>query len=230
MALFQYDAVEVGERGGIEADRVFDEQYDLHPHGRGVIGGIQLIFDELDDGDKQLGVAEPGEYVVDAGKIFVGHALADFFGEGRQNDNRNIRIAELDFLGCCEDVAFVHVGHDNNQLKVSVGQFLERFFLCRDLCEPGRVSEAERCIFIKNLLVYSSVVLQHEGIIFAGNQQNIVDSFVHQFCKGGITQNDVFQTGNVTHCCLLLVGVFLSCVRGRISAWASGVIISRTSS
>ncbi|EJX09817.1 hypothetical protein EVA_02076 [gut metagenome] len=46
----------------------------------------------------------------------------------------------LDFLGCGEDIALVHIGHDDDEFEVAVFKFFEGFFFSSHLGEAGWVA------------------------------------------------------------------------------------------
>ena len=58
-ALFEHHTVQVGQGGGVEADGVFHQQDGLHAHRGQVVGGVQLVLNQFDDGQQQFRVAEP---------------------------------------------------------------------------------------------------------------------------------------------------------------------------
>ena len=61
--LLQHKLVEFGQHGGIETNVVFDEQNELHSTLFDVVIEIHFVLEQLDDGEQQIGVAQPAEHV-----------------------------------------------------------------------------------------------------------------------------------------------------------------------
>ena len=84
-ALREYVVVEVGQYGAVEAYAVLHQQYHLHATLVDVVLKVHLVLYQLDNGEDEVGVAEPAEHVVEDGEVFVLHALRDAMREGREH-------------------------------------------------------------------------------------------------------------------------------------------------
>ncbi|OAV73964.1 hypothetical protein Barb7_02621 [Bacteroidales bacterium Barb7] len=105
----------------------------------------------------------------------------------------------LNLLGSGEHVSVVHVRHTDNQLEAAAVQLGKCLILTRNLRKAGGIAQAQRSVFIEYLFVHPPVVLQHEGIVFGGNKQYIIDTLIHQTCKGSIPQHKGFEIGDAAH-------------------------------
>ena len=85
----------------------------------------------------------------------------------------------LDLRRRRENITVIHIRHADDQFEVAVFQLGKRLLLRRHLREPGRIAKAERSIFIEYLLVHTTVVFQHEGIVFCCNKQYIIYTLIH---------------------------------------------------
>ena len=99
----------------------------------------------------------------------------------------------LDATGQCEGVALVHVGHDDDEFEMSVGELGKGFACGADLRETWRVGEAQLVVLHAQLHVHAPVVLQHKGIVLRGNQQHVEDTLLHQVGEGRVAQDKFFQ-------------------------------------
>ena len=57
-----------------------------------------------------------------------------------------------------------------------------------NLNEARREAKSQLCVFRENLLIHSTVVLKHEGIVWIGDEKHVVNAVEHQVNKGGIFQ------------------------------------------
>ena len=95
-ALFQHDAIEVGQGGGIKSHGVLHEQNALHAHFGEVVVGVPFVLDEFDDGQQEFRVAEPGEHVVDGREVGLRDAFPHFSRKRREHHDGQIRVSLLD--------------------------------------------------------------------------------------------------------------------------------------
>ena len=114
------------------------------------------------------------------------HALRDAMTERREHHNWNLRIVNLNVSGYIEHIVVVRSWHTNHQFETRLFQFLLGFLLRSHLEETGRIAQAEFGVFLKNLLIHSSIILQHEGIVGVGNEQHIEDAPFHHVNKRGV--------------------------------------------
>ena len=65
LTLLQHEFVKMRQRRRIEAYRVFDQQNDLYPHTGSIVRRVHLVFNQFDDGQKQIRIAQPAKDVID---------------------------------------------------------------------------------------------------------------------------------------------------------------------
>ncbi len=115
--LQQQQFVKFGQVGGVEADRILDQQDGLHTAVQDVFLGVHLVLDQLDDGDDELRIAVPREDVVQSRTVLLFDAAVDVFRKRGQQRNRNLRETLLDRLGEGEDVGFADVVHRQDEVE-----------------------------------------------------------------------------------------------------------------
>ena len=89
--LLEDEFVEERKVGGIVAHGVFDQQDDAGAHLQAVVLGVELVFEELDDGDEDVRGVVPAEDIVDAGVVALDDVAVDFLREGGEQDDRGVR-------------------------------------------------------------------------------------------------------------------------------------------
>ena len=202
LALLQHELIQMRQGGRIETDGIFHQQDNLHPHACRVVGGVHLVLDEFDDGKQQLGIAQPAEHIVDGAQILVGYPLGNLAGEWCQDDNRDVRVARLDFRRRGENIPVIHVRHTDNQLEITVLQLRQRLILGRHLREAGRIAQTERRIFVENLFVHTPIVFQHKGVVFRRDKQHIINALIHQIGKRGVFKHQILKIRYSAHVCI----------------------------
>ena len=60
--LLEHELIEVGQNGAVEADIVLHQENHLHACFH-VMLKVHLVLDQLDDGQEQVGIAEPAEHI-----------------------------------------------------------------------------------------------------------------------------------------------------------------------
>ena len=183
LALLLEELVEVGQDGGVEADAIRYQQDELYAHRVDVVLQVHLILNQLDDGDQQVVIAQPAEDLLEGGEVFVGDALRDAVAEGSEDDHRDVGIVGLDVARHVEALVVARTRHADNQVEAHGLQLGVRLVAGSSLGEAWRVAQRERSVFIKNLLVDTSVILQHKGIVRIGYEQDIKDTPRHQVGK-----------------------------------------------
>ena len=78
--------------------------------------------------------------------------------------------------------------HTDHQVDVSSLEHGIGLFRRRHLGERWRIAHAEFHILIENLLIDTSVIFQHEGIVGIGHDQHIKDAPRHQIDERHILQ------------------------------------------
>ncbi len=186
-ALLEYEFIEVGEDGGVEPDAVFDEEYHLYACGE-VVFEVHLILDKLDDGEQEVGVAEPAEDVFEGTEVFVLHALRDTVGEGCEDDDGDVGELCLDVACDVEDVVVVGTRHTDDEVEAVLTEQGNDIALCGGTEETGRVAQSEFGVFVEYLLIDASVVFKHEGIVGVGYDEDVEDATLHEVDEVGVTK------------------------------------------
>ncbi len=197
-ALLEHETVEVGQYGRVETDGVLHQQYHLHA-GFHVVFQVHLVFYQLDDGEEQVGVAQPAEHVVEDGEVHVLHALPDAVAERGKHDDGNGGIVRLYAQRDVEHVAVVRARHADNQVEDVPLQLLLRFLARGRLEEAGRIAQAELHVLVENLLFHPAVVLQHEGVVRVRDEQHVENAPFHQVHEVGVPQERAFLVLVVSH-------------------------------
>ena len=185
-ALLQHEFVQLGQNRGIETDIVFDKNNLLHAPFFDVVIEIHLVFNQLDDGEQQIGVSQPTEYVFKVGKVFIFDARGDAVAEGGEHHEGNVLKLMLDASGNVEGVAIVCARHHNDEVERIALQFRPCLSLSAHLREARRIAQGECGIFIEEFLVNASIVFEHEGIVGIGDKEHIEDTPRHEIDKRGI--------------------------------------------
>ena len=160
---------------------------------------IHLVLHEFDDTEQQFRVAQPAEHIFKGREVLVLHTPCHTMAERREHHDGYVwRVV---FYTSCnvEDIIVLCRRHTDHQVYIAVEHLFPCLCLGRYLDEAWREAKTQFGIFREYLLVYASVVLQHEGIVWVGNEKDIADAFLHQVNEGSIFQ---------LHCsvCVLCVG------------------------
>ena len=183
----------------IESDGIFNKQYNLYADTFCIVRRIHLVLDQFDDGQQQFRITEPAEYIVYGTQILIGNTFGHLLGKRRKDDDRDLRITPLDFVGCRKNIAVVHVGHADDQSIFPRTEFRESLSFRCDMRKARRITQIERCIFVKDLFVHTTIILQHECIVFGCDKKDVVDTFVHQTGKRSIFEDQTFVIGYAAH-------------------------------
>ena len=112
--LLEHEFVQVGQDGGVEADRVFDQHDHLHADRLDILADIHPVFHQFDDGQQQVGVAQPAEHVIDGRGVGMDQVLGHFTRKGSEQHDGDAGILVFDTLGNLERFhAFVARHVDN---------------------------------------------------------------------------------------------------------------------
>ena len=190
--LLEHKLVEVGKDGGIVADGILHKEYHLHAGLQHVLFEVHFVLDELDDGEQEVGIAQPAEDILKDTEVLVLHAPGDAVAEGGQHHQRDLGETLLDVAGNAEHIVVFGTGHTDDEVEGSALEFNFGFFGRSHLEEARRKTEAEFGIFVKNFLVYTSVVFEHERIVGIGYDEDIADAPHHEVGEGRIAQ---YRTG-----------------------------------
>ena len=146
-----------------------------------VVQNVALVFDVLDDRDQDAGIALPQKYALDIGLWIARDKVLDLAVIVGQNDDRNIQTRGLDFTRQLRGihVADLQVGHDQVEARLGARQ-LQRFGSARDVGDAGDLMNVQLQRLAHQQFVEASVLAQNEGVVQAGNQQNVVHAERHQ--------------------------------------------------
>ena len=149
---------------------------------------VHLVLDELDDGENQVGVAQPAEYIVEYRHVFVLHSPRDTVREGGEHHAGHLGEVLLHVARHVEGVVVGITGHTDHKVELCTPEGRCGFVDGRHLGERGRIAQSQFGVFIENLLVHAPVVFQHEGIVRVGDDQHVIDAACHQVHKRHVTQ------------------------------------------
>ena len=134
-------AVQVGKDGGVEAYAVFNQQNHLHAAFLGVVFHVHLVFDKLDDGENEVGVAQPAEHIVEDAEVFVLHSARYAVRKWRKHHARH--HGEPLFYGMRHGKCVVVgiAGHADNEVYANALHHLFGLFNGANLLECGRIAQ-----------------------------------------------------------------------------------------
>ena len=182
LALLQDELVEIGQDGRVEADVVFDDENHLHTRLH-VMLQIHAVFHQLDDGDEQVGVAQPTEDGLEDAQIDVLHTRRDAVAEGREHDDGHGGMVALERRGDVEHVVVGRRGlgrHTDDEVDAARLHDAVGLVLRIGLKETRREAQAQLGILLEDFFVDTAVVFQHERVIRIGHNQHIADAPLHQ--------------------------------------------------
>ena len=183
LTLDEQVVIEVREDGRIEADAVLDEEDELYARLLNVVLEVHAVLDELDDGEDEVGVAEPAEDVVEDGHVLVLHAAGDAVAEGGEHHAGHVGPEGLHLAGHLEGVVVGIAGHTDDQVDVGGVEHVAGFLGGADLGERGRIAHAQLGVLVEDFLVHASVVFEHEGVVGVGHNEHVEDAARHQVGK-----------------------------------------------
>ena len=175
--------IEIGQHGGVEADVVLDQQNHLHAGLLHVVVDVHLVLDELDDGEDEVGVAEPAEDVVEDGHVLVLHAAGDAVAEGGEHHAGHVGPEGLHLAGHLKGVVVGIAGHTDDQVDVGGVEHVAGLLGGADLGERGRIAHAQLGVLVEDFLVHASVVFEHKGVVGVGHNEHVEDAARHQVGK-----------------------------------------------
>ena len=188
LALEEDIAVEIGQHGGVEPDVVLDEQYHLHTGLLDVVLDVHLVLEQLDDGEDEVGVAEPAEDVVEDRHVLVLDAAGDAMRERREHHTRQVGEVGLDVACHGERVVIGIAGHADHQVDIGVGEHVACLLGGAHLGKRRWVAHTQLHILVEDFLVYTSIVLEHERVVGVGHDEHVEDAVGHE-----VDERHVFQ-------------------------------------
>ena len=112
--------VEQRQIGGVVAHRILHQEYGPHPHLQYVLIGVELVLQELDDGDDDVRAVVPAEHIIDAGAVAALDVTVDFPRERAQQNYRSPRPEGLGLTRETEDIQFPDIVHRDDQVELPV--------------------------------------------------------------------------------------------------------------
>ena len=193
LALLEHKLVEFRQHGGVEADAVLHEENHLHTAFLDVVIEIHFVLNEFDDGEEEVGVAQPAEDVFEDAQVLVFHTRGDAVTEGREHHEGDGSVALFDGAGDVEGFAVVRARHDDDEVERCTLQFAPRFFGRGGQHEAGRIAQRECGIFVEEFLVDAPIVLQHEGIVGVGQDEDVKHAARHQIDERSVFQKNLIE-------------------------------------
>ena len=167
---------------------------------------VHLVFDQLDDGHEQVGIAQPAEYIFESAEVFVGDALGNAVAERGQDDHRNAWPCRFDGACHVEALIVARTRHADDEIVGHVFQLRQCLVAGTDLREARRVAQRQRGVFVEYLFVDAAVVFEHEGIVGVGYQKYVEDTAGHQVGELRILQIKQIEFQFAEHVFPKLVG------------------------
>ena len=149
---------------------------------------IHLVFNQFDDRQDEVGIAQPAEHIVEDGKVFVLHSLGDAMRERCEHHARNVGCLSLNSPRHTEGIIIGCTRHTDNQVESHVFHCHIGLLNGTHLSKRRRVAHTQFGVFLEYLLVNTPIVLKHEGIVRIGDNQHIEDAACHQ-----VDERDIFQ-------------------------------------
>ena len=184
-ALGQHKFVQLRKIGGIIADRVLHQEYDLDTDFKDIVHGIGGVLDQLHDGEDEVRIAVPAEDEVDASAVHLEDPLTHGLGIMYQQDERYGNGFLLELCGKTEYLLVIVVVHAHDHVNF-IGRPAVRLEICPgfrrgslpDKCRRG--TQVQFPVFLDYLSFDPSVLLEGESIVVAADHQNLPDSGFHQ--------------------------------------------------
>ena len=140
LALCEDVVVEIGKNRTVEADAVLHEQYHLHATLLYVVLEVHLVLDKLDDGEDEVGVAEPAEHIVEDAEVLVLHAFRYAVRERREHHVVHVRKSRLYVSRHRERVVVGIARHADNEVDVHGAEHLVSLLRGAHLREGWRIT------------------------------------------------------------------------------------------
>ena len=188
LALLQDIIIQVGQNRRIIPDSVLHQQNHLHSRLLDVVVEVHLVLNQFDYREDEVGVSKPAEDIVKHREVLVLHASRYTMRERRQHHARNVGRVLLHLSRHVEGIVVGITRHTYHEVDGSIAQHLVGLLRRTHLSERGRVSQSQVHILVKYLLVHTSVVLQHEGVVWICHYQHVEDASCHDIHKRHILQ------------------------------------------
>ena len=174
--------VEDRQVAGVVADAVLDQQDHPGEPGGGVVADVGPVLHGLDDGHEDFRVAVPDEdLVVVAQELLaplVQHPHFHVVVQQQVDGHLGVGLAQLP--GQFHVARLAQAAHDDDQVEVAGGEDLQRLVAGGDVGHPRRVAHAQVVVAVEQDLGEQPVLLQGEGVVGRGHQQDLPGLQGHQ--------------------------------------------------
>ncbi len=141
---------------------------------------IHVIFYEFDNGQYQIGIAKPTEDIIEDGEVFILHTTRDAMRERREDDAWQLRVALFDGTRHIKGIIVGIAWHAQCEVNIIVIKHMRCLLGGAHLDKRWWIAQTKFHVFIKYLLLYSTIILKHEGIIGIGYYKYIIYTSRHE--------------------------------------------------
>ena len=167
--------------GRIESNRVFDKQYSLHTTINNIRFGIEFILHQLDDGDNQIGITVPAEYIIDSRTLLFINLAINLLRKTCQENNRQIGIQLLNLAREIKHIRLANIIHRQHEIEIRHRlQQLQSLRSRLHTRQRWRVTHIEFHILTIDLRLYMAIFLQDVTIVRTTHKQNLMNTVLHK--------------------------------------------------
>ena len=148
---------------------------------------VHAVLYYLDDREDEVGVAKPTEHVIEHREVLVLHSSCDTVTERSENHTRQMREVGLHRTSHIESAIVQITRHTDDEVNVNGSKYGTSLLRSTYLSKRRRVSKAKFGIFIEQFLIYTTVIFEHESIVWISDDKHPVDALVHQIEKRDVT-------------------------------------------
>ena len=171
------DLINIGQIRRIKPHIILHQENDLNAHLQHVHLKIHLVFDKFDDGQKYVSISKPTEHVVELRK-FTAVEFQRYLARKRREQHHGYFVIFCFYF--CKSLLIEGTEHEDDQVDLFFFKHFKRFLAATGLNKLRRITQVERNIFVKNLLVDAAVVFKDKSVVITGNEQYVIDAFAHQ--------------------------------------------------
>ena len=170
-----------GQERRVVTDVVLDQDDDLHPERTGVVKSVAPVFHGLDDAHQHPRVALPEKDALDGRGVLARLEVGELAGVPGEQDHRHVEPLGPDLLGERRRVHVGEVGGGDDQIDGgALASDTQRLFTGGDAGEPGSVVQVEVAKLPDHALGQRPRLLEDEGVVGGGNQEDVHDAVTHQ--------------------------------------------------
>ncbi len=180
LALVEELRVDDGQERGVVADVVLDDEDDLHPHRRRVVGGVPEVLHVLDDGEEDARVPLPEEHAVEVVRLRPGHEVAQLAHVEGEGDHRHVQPRSLHRR---RELRGVHVAgpeRGDDELEAPALRHLQRLRPRGGRGEPGAVVQVEVPELAAHPLADLPRLLEQEPVVGARDEEDLHHAVAHE--------------------------------------------------